>query len=760
MINLNPTHRVRFLACIAMLSAHLTVPGTAILQSAQAVPADSGSRPRIGLVLSGGGARGAAHVGVIKKLEELRVPIDAIAGTSMGAIIGGFYAAGLNGDEIEEVLGSIEWSDALRDNPPRTDLSFRRKQDDNSFLVKFDLGVRNGRLVLPRGLLQGQRLNLILRAQTLEVAGIGHFDELPTRFRAVATDIENGQSVVLADGELAEAMRASMSAPGIFAPVEIAGRLLVDGGIANNLPIDVMRELDVDVIIAVDIAYPLLNRDQLDSSVSISGQILTILVRRHAEQLKATLSPEDILIEPQLGEFGSTDFHKSLAAVPLGELATEAIAGRLERLALPPVEYARYVAVRESRQHGKPVVDFVRVAQQDSRLSDEVIRSRINIEAGKPFSADSLGTDLSRIYGLGAYELVDYTLVGEGGRSGLQINARGKSWGPNYLRFGMSLENNFEGTSDYTVSVRHTKTELSRLGAEWRNDVQFGGRSRFFSELYLPLSAGRRFFVAPQIELGERDTNVFSGGANIGTYRVREFSAGVDAGLEFGNWGELRVGIRRDHGTTDLRTGDGSDPSLQDFDFDTGGYFFRFAYDRIDQVSFPRSGSAWTVQWQASRPSLGADASFDLIETQWLGVHSWGKNSLLAEVELNTTSGVQDQIQHQFSLGGFLSLSGLQRDQLAGPHAGIARLVYYRRLGETGGGLFDLPFYAGMSLEAGNVWQNRRDAKLDSLLYSGSLFVGLDTFIGPLYLGAGLSETGDAAVYMFLGQTFRRSAIR
>ncbi|MFI4914685.1 MAG: patatin-like phospholipase family protein, partial [Steroidobacterales bacterium] len=255
-------------------------------------------RPRIGLVLSGGGARGAAHIGVLKALDELHVPVDAIAGTSMGAVVGGLYASGMSGAEIERALGSLDWQNAFRDRPPRTELDYRRKEEDRQFLVNLPLGLHGKKLVIPKGLLQGQKLTQVLRRLTLPVARITDFDQLPTRFRAVATDLETGEATVLRDGDLTTAMRASMSVPGLFAPTEYRGRLLVDGGLAENLPIDIAREMGVDVLIVVDAGYPLQSRENLQTLASITNQMLAILVRRDASRQLATLGPRDVVLRP------------------------------------------------------------------------------------------------------------------------------------------------------------------------------------------------------------------------------------------------------------------------------------------------------------------------------------------------------------------------------------------------------------------------------------------------------------------------------
>src|SRR6187397_348108 len=301
-------------------------------------------RPRIGLVLSGGGARGAAHIGVLKVLEENHVPIDAIAGTSMGAVVGGLYASGLSAADVERVMTSVDWQDAFRDRPARTDLNFRRKLEDQNFLVKFPLGLTGGEFRLPRGLVQGQKLTQILRGVTLPVAQIQNFDDLAIPFRAVATDIVTGDRVILDHGDLTTAMRASLSAPGVFTPVESEGRMLVDGGLSSNLPVDVAREMGVDVLIVVDCGFPLLERGKLDSVATVSNQMLAILIRHNTADQRKTLKATDVVIDPALGDFSSLDFSQHAKAMRLGEEAARGQSQRLAALGVPADEFQRIVA--------------------------------------------------------------------------------------------------------------------------------------------------------------------------------------------------------------------------------------------------------------------------------------------------------------------------------------------------------------------------------------------------------------------------------
>jgi NTE family protein len=734
---------------IRITSLLLLIAGTLsqALASEVPVPGSDHERPRIGLVLGGGGARGAAHIGVLKVLEEMRIPVHAIAGTSMGAIIGGLYASGVAPDELERVIASLDWTDAFQDTARREDLTYRRKQDDVEFPIDFELGLNEGRLELPMGLIQGQKLGLILRNLTTPVAHLQDFDDLPIPFRAVASDIETGEAYIMAEGDLPLAMRASMSAPGIFAPVVVDGRTLVDGGLSGNVPVEAIRQMDVDVIIAVDVEFPLYPAEELESALDITAQMVTILIRKETRRQLESLDADDVLIRPELGDFGSANFAEITEAVQPGAVAARNAAERLGRYALGEDAYRRYQANRTMPREQTYVFDFVRVIDEGP-LSERVLKSRLRTEAGEEVTDRGLAADAARLYGLDLYSQVGYRLVREDERLGVEFHTRPKGWGPNILQFGMSIEDDFEGSTAFNVSARFTRAGVNPLGAEWRTDLQLGTEPYLTSEFYQPLSYDSRWFVAPRIDLEQTNFNAFADGDSIARFRVSSGEVALDLGRELERWGEVRIGAFRGAGNARVKVGD---PSIPNIDFRTGGLYASFGIDTLDDAHIPRSGSRVDATLTASRPGFGADSSFDTVEAAWSTVWTRGRHSLQFGTDFQTTIQSDDLIQNFFPLGGFLRLSGLERGEISGPHAGLARLVYYRRSGETGGGLFDIPLYLGASVEAGNVWQTRSAIAFDSLLVNGSLFAGYDTYFGPLFLGAGFAEDGDTSFYLFLG---------
>jgi NTE family protein len=758
-------------------------------------------RPRICLVLSGGGARGMAHVGVLRVLEDLKIPIDCIAGTSMGAVVGGLYASGMSAHDLEATIRSLDWQEAFRDAPPRRDLAFRRKQDDRNFLVRLPLGLKHAQILLPKGLIQGQKLQETLRQLTLPFDNRTDFDQLPTRFRAVATDLVSGDAVLLDKGDLAIAMRASISAPGVFAPVELEGRLLVDGGLAENLPIDVAREMNADILIVSDVSFPLQDRAQLDSALSISNQMLAILVRKDSDRQLKTLGPQDILIEPALGTTTSTDFSAGVNAIVQGEQAARNVMDKLAALRVDDETYGKYLARRAAREPGLPQIQFARVDKQSKRY-EKTILAEMQPLVGKPLDPDQVGARITELYGLGNFEALDYSLAKQpaaattktataptaapamtpsptpgtataapadaagtgtgagaatdagGDETGLEVHARRKSWGPNYVRFGLGLQDDFQGNSHYNAAARFLMTEINDFGAELLTDVQIGYDPKVISEFYQPLDPLRTWFVAPSARIEARDLPIYADNEEVADYRDREAEADLDVGRNLGNWGEIRVGIHRTNGLTYERYGK---PGLAENEYNDGEFFFKFSYDQLDNVHFPREGSTFSVQWDADRTDLGSDFVRDRVSADWLVAESRGRNTVLWWTSAGTTldGNVKPTALPEFySLGGFFNLSGLAQTSLTGPNYAITRAIYFRKIGRGGEGFFEFPAYIGMSLEVGNTWNERGEISYGSARKDGSIFIAFDTFLGPLYLGSGYDTRGNSAYFLFLGRTF------
>jgi NTE family protein len=703
------------------------------------------TRARFGLVLSGGGARGLAHIGVLKALEELRVPIDVIAGTSMGAIVGGLYASGMSPNEIAHEMERVDWAGLFDDRPARPDLPYRRKQDESSAFIDFEFGLRSGKILLPRGLIAGQKLRVLFKSLTTRAAFIDDFDRLPIPFRAVATDLANGEMVVLSSGDLADALRASMSLPGTLAPAEIDGRHLVDGGLVRNLPVDVARAMGADLVIAVDVTTPFDKVETLKTLADVTRQVADMLTQ---DNVTPQAVGADVLIRPDLAAVSASNFAAGTEALLRGEDATRAQEDVLRRYSLPPDAFEAHL----NKARGAPApptrIDSVRI-EGTSRVDHRILERRIRTPPGSTLDLDLLQSDLTRLYGLGDFEKVDYRLSRTDGGADLLIHADEKPWGPNYLRFGLTFVNDLEGDSDYGIRARYTRTRVDALGAEWRSDVKIGRDRRLTSELHQPLDFSGVFFVAPSVALFDQFVRLYDGDQWVAEFEPHGETVALDAGAEFDRYGEVRVGVVRGRvkGADLVGTS-----SLPKFDVDTAGFTGRLVIDRLDNPYFPSRGRYGLVDLYLSRRSLGADLSYDKMTGFFSQVFHRGRHRVYVSLDGGTNLGTEVPLYDEFSVGGFGSLSGFKDGQLRGSLFGVARLGYYVRSGRLSG-RFGRAVYVGGWVEAGNVWATRSDARLDSLIYSGTVGAGVDTFLGPVYLVYGHSDDGHDAFYLSLGRT-------
>ena len=728
----------------------------ALLQTVQvpvagAERAPGGRRPVIGLVLSGGGALGATHIGVLKVLEELHVPIDIITGTSMGSIVGGLYALGLNANELESVVSSIDWAKTFRDSPPRGSLPVRRKQEDYGFLLDLKLGIKDGKLQLPAGLIQGQRLTLMMRDLTVRAHDVTDFDKLPIRYRAVAADLETGRQVILKSGNLATAMRASMSVPALLPPVELDGKLLVDGGVANNLPADVARAMGAEVLIVVDIPTILKKRDQLTSSIDIAEQILAVLVQQNSLAQISKLQPQDILIQPELGTRASTDFDKILEMIEPGEVAARGQTARLKALSLNSAAYSAEVATRGKETVESPVIAFIEFDNR-TKLSDRRLSSNIHQKIGQPLDVKQIEEDFSRLYGSGLFEQIDYALKDREGKTGLVVTATEKAWAKDYLRLGLALESDIDGDSSYVLGAGFTLTALNSYGAESRNEVAFGDSQRLLTEFYQPLQAETGLYLLPSLSYTRNDIRVRGADGSTSEFRTVRAVAAMHLGYEVGTELDARVGLRFGVGDVDLHTGSGSGGTAGDFRI--GSADARLLYDTLDSVRFPNEGSLVRLNIGASRTELGADNDYVKLDTTVLHAFTWGANTIIVGAGGGTSLSGDLPTYDRLTIGGLFSLSGYTRDELSTERLLQGRFLYMRRLSERSPLFFDLPIYAGATVEVARLDSGSGQDSHDRNAIGSSLFLGADTALGPGYLALGHGDGGRTAAYLYLGKLF------
>ncbi len=740
---------IRGLFCALLGLTATAIP--AFAQQDDVEPVAARERQAIGLVLSGGGARGGAHIGAIKALEELRVPVDYIAGTSIGAAIGGLYASGMSVGELESFVREIDWDAAFLNTTPRELRSFRRKRDDDLFLVSQRPGLNDGEFELPTGVVQGQVIDLILSRATLPVARLASFDELAIPFRAVAGDIATGDAVVLADGDLGRAIRASMAVPAVLTPIDIDGRLLVDGGIVMNLPVEVAHSMGADAIVAIDVSDTLSTREELRSVLDITQQLTNLLTRFGTEEQRARLEPGDVLVRPEFAdEFTAVSFARMSETVQAGYDAVMAQRDAFEALALAPADYQAYRAsVRDPRDFEPPQIEFLRL-DNESLLADSIIEHRLReIELGEPLDVDAVELALNRVYGLELYQNVRYAIVEDDGRTGLEVDLRERSWGPNYLQLGLEFSSSSDEDAVFGLAASYLRTAINEQGGEMRATLNVGDEPRLLASLHQPLGARGMFFVSPSIDFQSRSLHTFTEDELASEVLLREGVLEVAAGRELSDWGEIRAGLRGGFGEANLRVGDPTIFPLEDFR--RGEFFARFSVDTLDNVSFPRSGALATAEWRGSRAAaLAADADYDqlLLKATW--AKTWGQYTLATTVRYDRTFKGTAPVNAAHRFGGFFDLSGLNRNQLWGQHAARLGASWYRRIGDFA--LF--PAFAGISMEVGNVWNHQFGSGFDTAMFGTSIWAGVDTPVGPIYAAYGRADSGQDTFYVFLGRVF------
>jgi NTE family protein len=704
--------------------------------------------PKIGLALSGGGARGAAHIGIIRELERQNIRIDYIAGTSMGAIIAGLYASGMNAEQIEQAYRGIDWKDVLNDSPPRQDLSMRRKLDQRLFQLDKKIGVKNGRIEVPAGVIRGQKLELTLQRLLKHVADVNDFDQLTLPFRAIASDIATNETVVIAQGSLSLALRASMAVPGFFTPVRMDDRLLVDGGITNNLPIDVVREMGADIVIAVDIGSPLLKMDETVSMFTIASQLTNILVRRTTDQQIETLGDDDILIVPDIGSFSSSNFDESATLIEIGASAMQLSKDKIQKGEGVPLEKAARLAqlaipASAPPEQNVPVISYIRV-DTDSGIDEAFLRQMLQQKTGQALDLEKLEQDIGRIYGLGTFDSVQYDLEKNGTETGLVLKAKEQAWGPNYLQFGLSLSSDLADSNTFNIRFGYTKMPLNSLNGEWRTIFSLGEEPGVETQLYQPMAVGSPWFIESSAFAMTNKYNVLDGDDVIAETSVFRLGAAFAFGREFGSLGDMRLGLRRYTGHTEITVGD---PDLPEEGIDAGEIYFNVRHDSLDNIFFSRRGFKGELGWLGSRTQLGADNDFDQATVNALAARTWGRHTLQLGGSWLTTFNGEAPIQNYFRLGGLFNLPGYSDNQLAAQNALILKSGYLWATKP----LLGMPTYLGATLQYGDVYQDRNDIGFSDLKLAGAVYLGLESVIGPVYVGYGLAEGGNQSVYFTIG---------
>jgi NTE family protein len=713
------------------------------LSTSAGEPGLQNSRPKIALVLSGGGARGLAHIGVLKVLEDLRVPIDMIVGTSMGSIAGGLYANGYSPAQLEEMVLETPWDTLFSNEISRAELPYRKKPDEKNYFVNLGLDYKQG-LIMPKALIPAKKFEFRLRAWT--AGAPDDFERFRIPFMAVATDIETGRTVVLLHGDLAKSLRASMAVPGVFMPVEIDGKVLVDGGVSDQLPVDVAKKMGADIIIAVNVGTPLKKASEINSIIDVTDQLSRILTNRTVFDAKDLLGKDDILIVPDLKGFTNMDFSKTTQEIERGEQAALSLRDSLARYSVAEDVYSRYI--ENQRRPAEKPFEFIEVETPFGNFKED-----LNIKSSDIQTIIDTRLVNSRIFKNREFRTVDFSVVEEDGRKGLLLKSETTEWEPDVLKFGFEAEDDIEGNDNFNVLIGYTMNSINRFGADWKNEAQFGLTNRFFTEFYQPFSPKLWTpFIAPWFEAKNTSVYIYDETQKIAEYRTREITGEIDLGFQFGRFGEIRLGVGRGsyHITPKIAPFDWPDEQIAD-----AGYSGKLVIDTIDNLNFPRYGLYFEADGFLSDTNLGADYSYGMYQGKIAVPLTFGKSTIMPLVKGGSCRSLDTELDGVvfFSLGGFQNLSGMYPDQIQGNQMLFGELQYFYRI-------WHLPkmigknIYLGLTAEAGNVWNDPEDSSLNDLIGAGSLFLGLETLIGPIYLAYGRAEGNQGAFYFYLGHMF------
>ncbi|SAK50093.1 OMP85 family outer membrane protein [Caballeronia hypogeia] len=727
--------------------------------------ASATSRPKIALVLSGGGARGYSHIGVLKVLERLRVPIDMVVGTSMGAVIGGLYSTGLSADDLDSKVSSVNLGDVAFDRVSRTQLPQTRREDELDYPISVPFGFDDsGKAKLPRGFVRANSLLALLQEWTASVPPNRSFDQLLIPFRAVATDLEDGQRVVFDHGSLPMAIRASMAAPGLFSPVTVNGRLLIDGGIVDNLPVDVARELGADIVIAVHIGTPLRTRAEISSPADVAQQMVGILIGQNVRVQKESLTVTDVLISPDLTGIGFTDFTRAREAIASGERAAEALSGKLAGLSLSPDAYAAYQAQhRAVTGHVAPRIDKIEI-KSAGKIPPDFIQRYLPFNEGDAYDPHAVNESVARLQATGYFESVSHDFSDDDGVNSLRVKATEKSWGPNFLLFGVGLSTDFDGGGGFEVNIGHRRPWITSSGLEWRNDLTLGDmKQRFHTELRQPVLGGFGYYLAPYAEISQTLVNEYVDPKDYPTVTGKtpalrtwnqQAKVGLDFALPLSHLGEMRLGVgmfyQRSKANQDIVLAVDNDliPYSLPATSETQSFGrVQVVIDQLDDALFPRSG--YLIRAEGGLSFDAGDNAYRMLQASATGAASVGRHSVNATIE----AGASRYTGTPFTLGGFRQLAAYGVNQFSGNYLFYSQLTYQFQVASPNGQVVrDL--YLGVTGETGNATANREALRFDNLKKSLSVFVGATTALGPVYLGYAMAPGGIQSVYFQFGARF------
>ena len=718
------------------------------------VNAYNSNRPKIGLVLSGGGARGLAHIGVLKALEEKKIPIDYIAGTSMGAIVGGLYSTGMSTDDLDWVVRSIDWKRVFRPSTDRKKQQYSARQADKDYFVDLELGISKSGPKSGKGFAGGQQLMLELQRIVGSIK-TEKFDDFPIPFRAVATDLNAAEPYVIDHGDLAMALRASMAVPLVFGPVRHQGKFLADGGILNNLPVDVVKDMGADIVIAVNISSPLSEINEDSSIITVSYQSVDVALVQNTIR---SLGLADIVIAPELGELTASDFEKYEEFVSAGIDGVKSKSLVLEHLSLSDEDYLTSIDSRKLLIQEIPkVIEFVSFSG-NKRTSLERLTNKTKHILNRPFVvseiqdlADELAVDNDIL-------TVTYKVISnETNQQGIDFHIQEKNWGPDYLKFGLKVAGDFDSNTRISMLARHHRYNINRKGGEWINDVSVGSLLQWKSELNQPIDFVDKYFLSANL-LMAKDSRRFYGniynpslaGQDIedefdieatGEYDIKDFGFGIDWGANITENSEFRAGLWfLDQNVVSV---------INDSEFETAidrsaGLRLRYGLDTLNKAVYSRSGMDLKAE-------IGL---FDNVQIAKVDVFKRIPISDNTAIHLGFQGDFTNHAEDGevlFAYGGLDNFAGYPQHSLLGLNAVVFELGAFTDLDRINLPIFGSPKFI-IKGHYGNVWQHH--IQVEDMLYGYSAGVSLDVVNTVLFLGSGYTDGGDFRFYFRLGTGF------
>jgi NTE family protein len=726
------------LSCI-FLSTSIGVPQEA------PKPATTG-RPKLGIVLEGGGALGLAHIGVLQWMEENRIPVSYVAGTSMGGLVGGIYATGRSPAEVKEITNTINWDDVLRGQTPFQDLSFRRKQDAHEVPNSLEFGLRKG-LQFPGGFNSGQQVTLILDRVALPYSELKSFNDLPIPFACVATDLVSGKPHVFRSGPLSLALRSTMSLPGIFTPVRTGDHIYADGGLLNNIPIDVAKEMGADIVIGIHLETEPLSPSAPLSSFAVLGQSISVMIA--ANELRS-MEQADVLVTVPLQKYNALDYGAAEAIIKAGYDAAASKAKVLSTFSVSEAEWQQYLADRNARKKTTPIPEFVQVAGASPELS-ESIEKRLAVNVGNPVDTAKLDAQMLRLQGAGRFANVSYSMVEKQGTQGLEIQTEQKAYAPPVVRPILLIDGSDYNNVLFSIGARFTFLDFGSYRSELRSDAIIGSQYLIDSEYYHPFTPTSNWFVAPRGSANSAQQYVYSGDTQIATYRNRQVLGGMDVGYGFGTTGELRLGVEGGYERLSPQIGNSS--VLPTVSGSTADARLQYQLNTLDNAVIPRSGQSLLIYTKGYDTNPAAPHPFPLSEIQSESFFRLSEpSSVFFGASGGSTYGYKAGIP-AFSLGGSQRLVAWETNELYANQYFLGQLGYIRELTK-------LPPLLGSNIELIGLYETGKTYKLalgpkpPNLPIDGALGIIVNTIFGPVELAGAIGDYGRGRFFFRIGRIF------